>query len=623
MRLMFDLDLYFTLFCDPTVDPANHYTPDTVGCRALLDELETLLEDGSTISQLLLSDKDERYLAWMLAALLPYRDAPDPQPSQPGRKPPPPVPSTVAREGVKATNRVCDVITAAQNHRSEIKNIEYRVDAHRQQKAHGNFQERHSPINDPSYLGRDTLGMAIRKWGPSWRSQIMYSLLVEMVEQPEQVESRLCMPVSPAIFADKNTVVQRRYNNLLTHLRDLDLLEACSFKPLLDGKQLAKALNTSPGVWMKEALDVVMAWQLRNPDVKDPTEAIEEVRNHGELTSSLLTVRPLFAKSKPDNVTEQGRKKNDPGLPPKLSMMSNDAATTPWKSEKNAVALDLLAWSVQSLDAKTVEQYWHLLVPPILTLIDDIDIRWKLMGIRLLCNLLNVTPSSLLERTGLAPVFEDALMPCLLHLPSLTPESDSTALLSTTYPALLALARLQFPITPNPTSKLSPEVSRQQYVKRLDHVLRKGILHSHAFCSQYPGIVKVLYDNLTIILWELGIDSVKHTKYTLPLLRDTLSHPPVNAAHEQVLPLSTVMALQALIQNAWPRMVEYRGEVLKGLVTCWLALQDSILPSSAVLAQEMKKTVQMLKAVVAEQVPWDGEVADLIKVDGRLTELLQ
>nr|OQO30459.1 hypothetical protein B0A51_02801 [Rachicladosporium sp. CCFEE 5018] len=604
MRLIFDLDLYFTLFCDPTTDPAKHYTPDTGGCRALLDELETLMEDGSTISRLLLHAKNEQYLAWMLAAAVPYRDAPDPQPIQPGRKPPPPIPSTVAREGVKATNRVCDVITASYMHRNEIRDLVDRVESHRRRPERAN--------GTSSNPGRDVLGMAVRRWSASWRSQVLYSLLVAMVEQPDSVDA-----------------VQRRYSAFLTHLQNLNLLDAYTFKPLLDGKQLAKALNTSPGVWMKDALDVVMAWQLRNPDVKDPTEAIQEVKNHGELTSSLvshflqLTVRPLFAKSKPDSLTEQGRKKNDPGLPPKLSMMSGNVATTPWKSEKNGVALDLLAWSVRSLDAKTVEQYWHLLVPPILTLIDDVEIRWKLMGVGLLRQTLAATPSSLLERTGLAPVFEDALMPCLLHLPSLTPEPDSIALLSTTYPALLALARLQFPITPPSTSKLSPEPSRQLYVKNLDHILRKGILHSHAFCSQYPGIVKVLYDNLTVMLWELGIDSIKHIKYILPLLSDTLSHPLVNTAQQQDLLIRALLALQALIQNAWPRMVHYRGEVLKGLLTCWLAILDAGVELPVQLGLEMKKTVQMLKDAVAQQVPWDEEMTELTKVDGRLVELLQ
>lgn len=45
---------------------------------------------------------------------------------------------------------------------------------------------------------------------------------------------------------------------------------------------MAKALNVKTGVWMSKALDMTMAWQLRNPDQSDPTEAIAEVRERRE-----------------------------------------------------------------------------------------------------------------------------------------------------------------------------------------------------------------------------------------------------------------------------------------------------------------------------------------------------
>ena len=35
---------------------------------------------------------------------------------------------------------------------------------------------------------RDTIGMAVRRWGPTWRSQVMYALQVELVEQPDNAD---------------------------------------------------------------------------------------------------------------------------------------------------------------------------------------------------------------------------------------------------------------------------------------------------------------------------------------------------------------------------------------------------------------------------------------------------
>jgi len=49
-------------------------------------------------------------------------------------------------------------------------------------------------------------------------------------------------------------------------------------KRLLDGRALAQALGVKPGKWTGKALDLCMAWQLRNPDETDPSKAIEEVR---------------------------------------------------------------------------------------------------------------------------------------------------------------------------------------------------------------------------------------------------------------------------------------------------------------------------------------------------------
>ena len=141
------------------------------------------------------------------------------------------------------------------------------------------------------------------------------------------------------------------YAKFLEQLKRLDLLEACSLKPLLDGKSLSKALGIAPGPWMKSALDVVMAWQLRHPDRTDALEAIEEVKNKkGELTKSLaahflkLTIRPLFAKTQLPEVTALGRKATTSNLPRKYpSVQLDDTETKSWKGH-DAYALDLLQW---------------------------------------------------------------------------------------------------------------------------------------------------------------------------------------------------------------------------------------------------------------------------------------
>ena len=73
------------------------------------------------------------------------------------------------------------------------------------------------------------------------------------------------------------------WNSFLDHLTKLDVYEVTKLEKLLDGGKLAKALGgIKPGKWTGPALDVCIAWQLRNPGETDPTGAIEEVQRRRE-----------------------------------------------------------------------------------------------------------------------------------------------------------------------------------------------------------------------------------------------------------------------------------------------------------------------------------------------------
>lgn len=64
----------------------------------------------------------------------------------------------------------------------------------------------------------------------------------------------------------------------MSYIEWVDLLDVTSMKPMLDGKQLCKVLGEKPGPWMKPALDILLQYQLRNPEETEAGEAIEEVR---------------------------------------------------------------------------------------------------------------------------------------------------------------------------------------------------------------------------------------------------------------------------------------------------------------------------------------------------------
>lgn len=179
LRLIFDLDLYETIFSDPSLGDKEHYTPETDGWKVLIDALRDIIDSENVLASQLARDAEERYFAWQLAAMVPYRDAPQPQ-APPGKKALPPVAVSVAKEGFKATNRVADVIGASVKHQEEISTFVDKL-----------YEKKRRPdkmVEGEDVTARDVLGMAVRRWGGSWRSQVLYSLLVEIAENLGDVE---------------------------------------------------------------------------------------------------------------------------------------------------------------------------------------------------------------------------------------------------------------------------------------------------------------------------------------------------------------------------------------------------------------------------------------------------
>jgi hypothetical protein len=46
------------------------------------------------------------------------------------------------------------------------------------------------------------------------------------------------------------------------------------------------------------------------------------------------------------------------------------------------------------------ESLWHLVIPPVMTLLDDYEAPYKLRGIRIVSEMLERVPADLLRRTG-------------------------------------------------------------------------------------------------------------------------------------------------------------------------------------------------------------------------------
>ncbi|KAF3044040.1 CCA tRNA nucleotidyltransferase, mitochondrial [Didymella heteroderae] len=582
LELINRFGLYKTVFTDPTRElPAE---PDTSAFQPAFEFIDSVMQGGSknsVIADHLLRNADEQYLAWICATMMPWADAPTVPHQKPLQRPYFSA-YLVAREGWKAPNKVCDVVAASLSNGEEIRSLVAQC-------AKG--LQRPDTINPTSdATARDTLGMAIRRWGSTWRTQVLFNLTYEVVLGSISPEQLL-----------------RSYSSFLSHLAKLEILEADTFKPLLKGTDLAKALSIRPGPWMKEALDVVMAWQLRNPGATDPAEAIEAVRKARESDSELpqrlashflkLTIPPFFPQTKSTNTLEASKE------------------IVPWKDPHNAFIQDLLGWSIRALDRKAIEQNWHLLVPPILKMLDDPAEESQAIGCQHLSSLLSILEldreksTAFLARTGYHDLFASTLFPLFTHIPTLTPEPASLALFNAVYEPLLHLSALC--------------LSDAARIKFLDKTMREGILaplNHFPTPSTYPHLATSIFSATTALAAQLGIETVKHLPSLTPLVTGVMQDPFV-LAHKE-LSLVTVKALQALIQNCWPRMPAHRGAVVLGLCVlkgrCDEEGGSGGKQKLSEIRVEVKDTAELLDAVLSQsevKEEWGKEKEVLVEAD--------
>ncbi|KAI8632430.1 hypothetical protein F5Y19DRAFT_363903 [Xylariaceae sp. FL1651] len=249
-----DLGLYHTIFTNPAIQDMP--IPD-ISCWNLAYECLNYLSENKTprsIYDVLVRTDETSYYAWALAALAPWEYVDESVHTGKG-KPPPPLVTLAGREGVKAPNKLCDLITAAHNNRAEIMSLKTAV------------------VQKSPYISeRDRFGMAIRHWdarGGYWRLQVLFSLLVEAMQRWS----------ADTIKSANNNDFLGEWQLFLDHLQELDVMEAPSLKRIIDGTQLAKTLGVKPGRWMTNAMEVCVAWQLRHPDATDPAGAVEEVNS--------------------------------------------------------------------------------------------------------------------------------------------------------------------------------------------------------------------------------------------------------------------------------------------------------------------------------------------------------
>ncbi|KAF1733950.1 CCA tRNA nucleotidyltransferase, mitochondrial [Beauveria bassiana] len=263
LQLIDDIGLYHAIFTDPARPDMKK--PDITRWPVAYNGLDDILQTQTpgSIAATLMHTDEYRWIAWNLAAVSPWMRVQDPPGTKKKANALPPV-GVVAREGYKAANKLTDIMAASHRHLDEILALKQAV------------------LDGAAHIReRDRFGMAIRRWdahGGSWRLQVLAALLAEALERLAVWPSAAVEGSSSGEHSTKRDAFIAEWQKFLDHLVDIDVMDAPQLKRLLDGRELAKALGVKPGKWTGQALDVCVAWQLRNPTETDPAPAIEEVQ---------------------------------------------------------------------------------------------------------------------------------------------------------------------------------------------------------------------------------------------------------------------------------------------------------------------------------------------------------
>ena len=350
-----------------------------------------------------------------------------------------------------------------------------------------------------------------------------------------------------------------------------------------------------------------------------------------DVLSSLLTdvLKPLFASTPHPSLTPGGRK-NLVSAPPTTGRFNTSLLETerkPWK-QSSSWSIKILRYIIYQYDSQPassrkdlVEHQFYLLVPPLLTLIDDSDTSYKAIGCKLLgalCNTISECKSSILSRSGLSDVFADSLKTNFMLLPTLTPENESLTVLCQLYPAFRALMCATYPLSSLSTStkntspastslRSSGARSKQSYPRHdprqqmLDTILRHGILASYTHASDHVAIAVLLLREAAPIISDMQINAVKYLSQLLPLLRSVLTNP-LGSSYPPLIEAANDL-LGVLIIHCKPRIaIPWWFECLRMCVGCWVIVRTDL--SGAEYSQIQMKlvtVVQTLRGIVGEE----------------------
>ncbi|KAJ8585420.1 hypothetical protein M405DRAFT_865407 [Rhizopogon salebrosus TDB-379] len=266
-----------------------------------------------------------------------------------------------------------------------------------------------------------------------------------------------------------------------------------------------------------------------------------------------------------------------------------------WKTRVGTA--NVLGWCLRNVDAYTYESVWHLIIPPVMTFLDDFEASYKLQGVRLVSDLLYRVPPELLKRTGVDGLLFTSLSGTFNHLRDpLTPN-----LIRAAVPTTLQLIDLTTPPSPAPLPPTStfpspdPTVMKSSSSRahpaaryeRLSALLGSSLVGT-VFLYAYADHEAVLaaMDMLPPVLTHLGIGAARWLKALIPQLTQALlppdaAYPALPCYIDLRLKVSSLRALCTCIETCAPRMYLWKCNIIDAVGRAWVGATDIELEGQA------------------------------------------
>ncbi|KAJ8329017.1 CCA tRNA nucleotidyltransferase, mitochondrial [Batrachochytrium dendrobatidis] len=271
-----------------------------------------------------------------------------------------------------------------------------------------------------------------------------------------------------------------------------------------------------------------------------------------------------------------------------------------WKEEKVG-CVSVLAFCCLMLRAFRISELLYLIFPPILSLLDDHEAKFKLFGVQLAkhCFIIESTPKDL-GSSGLGLVLFEALSVGTLYM-------SQYELMSESFEA----ARLLLPRIHNSNSAA--------FALAIDAHLRERVVARFTFAVGLQVIaMRVLFRESCELIRLCPILVFKYLKVLLNLALDVLE---INQrdVETQTMAANTLLLL---IELGWARISMYQGKIIKSVAESWRLLHLDIMTTRvdsdalAGLKQKLQRAVTMMYQCTTNQTEMDLQI--LFMIDGKL-----